>query len=678
MDRRTMRQMLKYGTLASLLGLAGVFAGCDAGNLNQTVVPPPPAPTVNFSAPSPSTVAPGGSFTLSWTTTNAKICTASGGSGADTWNGSEPLNGTVTLTASNTPGNYNYTLTCTGDGNQSSTGTAAVTVSAPAPGGLPIFTVPLTATPNSVGLGGTFQMTWATDKATSCAASGTWSGNEPTVSPSPNGVTVTAPSTAGVYAYVLTCTGDGGNVSQIVNVTVGSPTIAPPAFTTGLTATPSTVPPGGNFSLSWATSGATSCTASAGSGSDGWNGSSQPTSSPSGGVPLTAPTTPGSYSYVLTCAGAGGSTAQSTVVTVSASAQPIPTFTQMFTAAPSSVAPGATVTLTWATTGAAACSASGGSGSDGWTGSQPTSSPSGGVKVPASMTAGVYTYALTCFGAGGSAAQTASVTVGPGAQPPVITTALTATPSSVTPGATFKMTWATTGATSCTASGGDGGASWSGSVPTSSPSGGLTVTASNTAGSYAYVLTCTGAGGSSSSIATVTVGGFDCAIPQVPTHALLAPTASVVAATTGPLCLVCSVDQPGNVIDTNPLNFAAIHTDVQLLAGSESLMVINDAVIPAGGKAGFVITNPNSFLTVALLQSVTVSTLLDNQVQETAGNTASDPLKLDLLNLGLIGSTTPAYLSFQTSKPYNKLLLTDSPLVGVLSELDVYHACVSN
>src|ERR1700757_3853442 len=116
MDRRIKVQMLKYGLLASLLGTFGVLAGCDAGNLDQTVVPPPPVPPVTFKAPVPASVSPGGSFKLEWGSTDAKSCTASGGSGADAWNGSKALSGSETVTASGTPGNYNYTLTCTGDG----------------------------------------------------------------------------------------------------------------------------------------------------------------------------------------------------------------------------------------------------------------------------------------------------------------------------------------------------------------------------------------------------------------------------------------------------------------------------------------------------------------------------------------------------------------------------------
>jgi hypothetical protein len=170
------------------------------------------APTVNLSA-SPSTVANGGSSTISWTSTNAVSCIASGG-----WSGSQGASGsfpTGTLTTTTT-----YTLTCT-----NATGSAAqsttVTVSAPTP------TVQLTANPTSVTSGNTSTLSWSSTNATSCAASGGWSGTDGT---SGSQVTVALLATT---KFTLTCTGPGGSAAQstIVTVTAAPPTISgtPPA-----------------------------------------------------------------------------------------------------------------------------------------------------------------------------------------------------------------------------------------------------------------------------------------------------------------------------------------------------------------------------------------------------------------------------------------------------------------
>src|SRR5262249_11904548 len=158
--------------------------------------------------------------------------------------------------------------------------------------------------------------------------------------------------------------------------------------------------------------------------------------------------------------------------------------------------------------------------------------------------------------------------------------------------------------------------SWNGAEPTSAPAGGVTVTAPAVPGTYAYLLSCSGSGGSTAQIVAVAVGAFDCAVPSLPTQALLAPHAAVTSATGGALCLVCAVDQPGNVVDADPLNHAALLTQVGLLSASESLAVTADAAFPAGRTIGFVVANPNQLLTLDLLQNLSVGTFLHGVPQE--------------------------------------------------------------
>jgi kumamolisin len=93
-----------------------------------------PAPTVTISA-SPATIAAGSSATLTWSSTNATACTASGA-----WSGTQATSGTSSVTPA-TNGSYSYTLTCTGSGGSASaTATlsatlAEVTVTAKSGGG---------------------------------------------------------------------------------------------------------------------------------------------------------------------------------------------------------------------------------------------------------------------------------------------------------------------------------------------------------------------------------------------------------------------------------------------------------------------------------------------------------------------------------------------------------------
>lgn len=83
------------------------------------------APTVNI-AVSASSVQSGGSVTLTWNSTDADSCTASGG-----WSGSQPVSGSAVI-GSITAGS-SFTLTCAGPGG-STARTASVSV-APAPAG---------------------------------------------------------------------------------------------------------------------------------------------------------------------------------------------------------------------------------------------------------------------------------------------------------------------------------------------------------------------------------------------------------------------------------------------------------------------------------------------------------------------------------------------------------------
>jgi uncharacterized protein YkwD len=69
-------------------------------------------PTVTISA-NPNTINTGSSSTLSWSSTNATSCTASGG-----WNGSKPSSGSQSTGALNAT--TTYTLTCSGSGGSQS------------------------------------------------------------------------------------------------------------------------------------------------------------------------------------------------------------------------------------------------------------------------------------------------------------------------------------------------------------------------------------------------------------------------------------------------------------------------------------------------------------------------------------------------------------------------------
>ncbi|MDB9997700.1 hypothetical protein OAE05_05060, partial [Gammaproteobacteria bacterium] len=92
---------------------------CGGGGGGGGSAPAPePSPTASLSSSS-SSVLLDSVVTLTWSSTNATSCSASG-----TWNGSKATNGTEDVTIA-TPGNNQFTLTCSGAGGSRA---ASVTV----------------------------------------------------------------------------------------------------------------------------------------------------------------------------------------------------------------------------------------------------------------------------------------------------------------------------------------------------------------------------------------------------------------------------------------------------------------------------------------------------------------------------------------------------------------------
>lgn len=442
---------------------AGGQAGCNGllnfGNRFWTIPPaqqicnnsssPPPAPTVSISV-APQGIFTGESATLTWSSANATSCSASG-----SWSGSKTLSGTQMVTPAT--GSHTYTLRCFGF-NGSSSNSATLTVT-PAPA------VTISVSPASISSVQAATLTWSSISVTSCTASGAWTGAK-TVSGSQT-VSSLAP---GSYTYTLTCTGSHGPASNSVMLTVRPP----PAVS--ISVSPASVSVGQNAMLSWSSTDVTSCTATG-----PWSGSKTLS-----GSETVSSATAGSYAYTLSCTGAGGSASSSAVLTVGSSAQPAPTVS--ISVSPSSITESATATLSWSSTNVTSCTSSGS-----WTGPQALSG-----SQPVSPTAGTYAYALSCTGPGGTASNSATLTVlSSSTPPPSPTVAISVSPPGVNGGESARLTWSSTNASSCDASG-----TWTGSKVAS---GSESVTTPTAAGLYAYALTCTGSGGTGSNSATISV-----------------------------------------------------------------------------------------------------------------------------------------------------------------------------
>jgi hypothetical protein len=296
----------------------------------------------------------------------------------------------------NLPGQYDFSVCATDStGDTSPCEATSITVVAaptsqptptptPTPSAAP--TVVLAASPSTITAGNSSVLTWSSKNATSCAASGGWTGTK-----ADSGSFTVAPTTT--TTLVLTCAGPGGSGHASTLITVRAATPAPVAPTVTLTASHTTIPAGTTTTLTWSSKNASSCV-----GSGGWTGTEA-----TSGTHSVSPTS--TTSYTLQCTSSAGTAETSTKVTVDAAA-PVPAPTVSLTASSTSISSGASSTLTWATSNASSCTASGG-----WSG---TESVSGTHSVSPTATT---TYTLACKGAGGNGQAAATVTVS-GTQPP--------------------------------------------------------------------------------------------------------------------------------------------------------------------------------------------------------------------------------------------------------------------
>ena len=199
--------------------ITAVYGG-DSTNAASTsaavtvTVAAPPVPTVTI-AVAPTSIVLGKSATLTWSSTSATACAASSG-----WTGTEAASGTQSVTPT-AAGSVSYVLTCTGSGG-SAHATAALTVTTPAP------TVTISVAPTTLTVGGSAKLTWSSTNATSCTASGAWSGSQAT-----SGSLTVSPTTAATDSYTLACTGAGGAANGTAALTVAAAVVTAPPSKSG-------------------------------------------------------------------------------------------------------------------------------------------------------------------------------------------------------------------------------------------------------------------------------------------------------------------------------------------------------------------------------------------------------------------------------------------------------------
>ena len=164
-------------------------------------------PRIDLSS-SASRVVQGTPVALSWSSADAVSCTASGA-----WSGTKPTSGSETSAALTT--DSSFTLSC--DDAQGNTNTRTITVQVTPP---PLPSVSLNASATYIANGGNAQLNWNSSDATTCTASGAWSGTKPTSGSASIGPLAADSS----HSFTLTCSGAGGERSDTVVVrTVADP-----------------------------------------------------------------------------------------------------------------------------------------------------------------------------------------------------------------------------------------------------------------------------------------------------------------------------------------------------------------------------------------------------------------------------------------------------------------------
>jgi len=336
-------------------------------------------------------------LTLSWQSF-ADTCTPSGGAPNDGWTATAfPNPGSYPSFSPNVSavGTYTYTLTCS-SGPISITKNLAITVE----NNVPFVT--LSINPASYTFTGTssdgFTLTWNSN-LTDCTPNATpiLGGFILNQGTNPQGTASVTPA-IGTYSFYVTCNPYGTIVGQITSAPVNGTVLAPSPPTAALTISPTTVYTNQNFAVTWSSTNAILCTGTGGidNAMEVWG-----PNAPSGTQNFTPPA-PGTYTFNLSCGSADGAlpnaTVQASVTVLAVPAAPTVNVTSTSTA----VTAGQSFTVTWSSTDANSCIASGGGASGSpWSGALATS----GSHTETATTVGSFTYTVECTGANQQTAQ---------------------------------------------------------------------------------------------------------------------------------------------------------------------------------------------------------------------------------------------------------------------------------
>ena len=467
-----------------------------------------PAPVISTTLSADVLEANVDSLVVSWSTDYADYCSDSGGN-------SYPTSGTADL-GTFTVGDHSLSFSCTGDG-----GTTPHTINWKA---LNRVSVSASVSDSTIKANGsdTVTVSWTSTDADSCDLGGT------------SGSMDYGPysySEAGSKSVTVTCENMLGSASDTANWTVMAldPTVSVSLSDYTITENSDTV------DLSWTSENTDSCR---------YDGSMYGTDHT---VEDLGPYSAGTYTFTVSCTGTAGTADGSATLTVESDEPPPPPEdppTVDVDLNPTTVYAGTgTSTLSWTSTDTTSCTLDG----------LAADTNNTGVTV-GPYPVGSYTFTVSCEGPGGTADDSATLTVEE-LDPATPTVSVSLNPEKITADAdTSTLSWTSANVTSCT---------YDGNTVATIDS----VTIGPVAeGTYTHTVSCTGPNGSASDSATLT------AVPLPAVTVTAEPT--TVAADTGTVELTwTSTDTMSCVYDGNTLATSGTRTVGPFPAGMHTLTV---------------------------------------------------------------------------------------------------------
>jgi hypothetical protein len=200
-----------------------------------------------------------------------------------------------------------------------------------------------------------------------------------------------------------------GSKTAALNVNAGgAPALVPLSglvpLKVSVNASAATVTAGTSVTLTWVATKGASCSATGGSATDGWGGGIA-----ARGTQGITESTVGTYRYGVSCT-AGSQTQQSNASVVVT----WPVVSAAVTASPTTLSPGSATTITWTSTNATSCVASGGGANDGWASASRLKSGSAVITESGTVSAGqsaTLVFTITCTSSASTLSASSSVSV---------------------------------------------------------------------------------------------------------------------------------------------------------------------------------------------------------------------------------------------------------------------------